>query len=165
MTDNANTLSMTVGIVANYVSNNRVSPEELPNLITAVNGALKGTGEAVEPEAEAVEKPTASQIRKSVTDAGIVSFLDGKTYQSIKRHLSTQGMSVQDYKARYGLPDSYPTVAPAYAAKRSEIAKRLGLGQQGRAAKATAPEAAPAKKRSRLPKPAAATTPSTGESA
>lgn len=164
MTDHTNTLSMTVGIVANYVSNNRVSPEELPNLIIAVNGALKGTGEAVEPEAEAVEKPTASQIRKSVTDAGIVSFLDGKTYQSIKRHLSTQGMSVQEYRARYGLPDAYPTVAPAYAARRSEIAKRLGLGQRSGTANATSPEAAPApKKRSQVTKPAAAATPTTGE--
>jgi predicted transcriptional regulator len=137
MADDAETalLAMTTGIIANYVANNRVTPEELPSLISATHAALAGASEPSVEESDPVEKPTASQIRKSVSDAGLVSFIDGKTYQSLKRHLNRHEMTPADYRARYGLGPDYPMVAPAYAAKRSAIAKSLGLGQGGRKSK------------------------------
>ena len=118
-------------IVSAYVSNNPVRPSDLPDLIRTVHAALNclvnGSAQAVL-EAE-VEKPTAAQIRKSVTPDGIVSFLDGKTYKILKRHLGALGLDAQSYRQRFGLPADYPMVAAAYAARRSELAKSIGLGR------------------------------------
>jgi predicted transcriptional regulator len=120
-------------IVAAYVSNNHLQPSELPALIASVYAAvsgLGGTAVAQEP-VEAVEKPTPAQIRKSITDDGIVSFLDGKRYKTLKRHLTGHGLDPRAYRERFGLPADYPMVAPAYAAQRSALAKRIGLGRPG----------------------------------
>ena len=118
-------------IVSAYVSNNPVRPADLPDLIRQVFTALKGLASgaaAASPEAE-IEKPTAAQIRKSLTPEGIVSFLDGRTYKTLKRHLTGHGLDPQTYRQRYGLSSDYPMVAPEYAARRSELAKSIGLGQ------------------------------------
>ena len=129
-------IEMTADIVSNYVAANKISPEELPGLISSVHGALSNIGEPAAEPAEEFAKATAAQVRKSVSDAGIVSFLDGKTYQSLKRHLTTNGLTPTEYRERYGLPANYPMVSPAYAARRSELAKAIGLGQGGRKPKA-----------------------------
>jgi len=127
----ADFVDLATDIVAAYVSNNPVRPADLPDLIRSVHAALSclanGTAQsAAEPE---VEKPTAAQIRKSVTPEGIVSFLDGKTYKTMKRHLTGHGLDPQSYRQRFGLPADYPMVAPEYAARRSELAKSIGLGR------------------------------------
>ena len=78
-----------------------------------------------------VEKPSPAQIRKSVRPDGIVSFIDGKTYKTLKRHLTSHGLDPRSYRERYGLPADYPMVAPSYAEKRSQLAKQIGLGVPG----------------------------------
>jgi predicted transcriptional regulator len=118
-------------IVSAYVSNNSVPVSELPALIQGIHAALVGLANgAVQaaPEAE-IEKPSAAQIRKSVTPEGIVSFLDGRSYKTLKRHLNTQGLSPETYRSRFGLPADYPMVAPEYAKRRSDLAKSIGLGR------------------------------------
>ena len=60
---------------------------------------------------------------------------DGKKFKSLKRHLATLGMTPEQYRAKWNLPRDYPMVAPNYSAQRSEMAKKLGLGQSGRGAK------------------------------
>ena len=128
---------ITAELVAAYVSNNPVPAAELPALITRVHGAIAGlvsgtltadAGAAVQAD---VEKPSAAQIRKSVRPDGIVSFIDGKTYKTLKRHLRANGLDPQSYRDRYGLPADYPMVAPSYAEQRSALAKAIGLGQPG----------------------------------
>lgn len=133
MTESTTALTvLTTEIIAAYVENNRVEADALPTLIGAVYGALNGLGvDFVEVEPEQ-PKPTASQVRKSITDAGLVSFIDGKTYQTLKRHIGRHDMTPDDYRARYGLSADYPIVAPAYAARRSELAKAIGLGTKPR---------------------------------
>ena len=124
-------VELTGDIVAAYVSNNPVRPGDLPELIRTVHAALNGLSNGTAgaaPEAE-IEKPTAAQIRKSVTPDGIVSFLDGKTYKTMKRHLTGHGLDPYSYRQRFGLPADYPMVAAAYAAQRSELAKSIGLGR------------------------------------
>lgn len=135
MTEIATSLTvLTTEIIAAYVENNRVEVYALPALIGAVYGALNGLGvDVVEVEPEQ-PKPTASQVRKSITDAGLISFIDGKTYQTLKRHIGRHDMTPDDYRARYGLAADYPIVAPAYAARRSELAKAIGLGTKPRQA-------------------------------
>ncbi len=126
-----NLIELAGDIVAAYVSNNSVRPADLPDLIRTVHAALNGlaSGSTPVPAEAEVEKPTAAQIRKSVTPDGIVSFLDGKTYKTLKRHLGTHGLDPQGYRQRFGLSADYPMVAPSYAAQRSALAKSIGLGR------------------------------------
>lgn len=137
-TQSADLIDMTVGIVANYVSNNRVEPDQVGALIASTYAALSNVGQPAPEPVEIYERATPAQIRKSMTDDGLVSFIDGRTYKTLKRHLATNGMTPAEYRDRYGLPDSYPITSPAYSARRSELAKSAGLGQKGRAAKASA---------------------------
>lgn len=123
-------VALTAEIVASYAHNNKVEADVLPGVISAVYGALRGIGvDSTEAEPEQ-EKATTAQVRKSITDAGLVSFINGKTYKSLKRHLADNGITPEGYRERYGLPADYPIVSPAYAARRSEIAKSIGLGRK-----------------------------------
>ena len=130
MTDVSEYLTeFTAKIVSAFAGNNAMSPAELPTLIETVQGALK---KIVEPEAASVETAaikTAAQIRKSITPDALISFVDGKPYRTLKRHLTTHGLTVADYKAKFGLPQDYPTTAPSYSAARSAMAKAVGLGK------------------------------------
>jgi predicted transcriptional regulator len=120
---------MTSDIVASFVSNNPVTSETLPDVIRSVYrtiSALSGPGE-VRPEERL--KP-AVPISKSVTNDHIVCLEDGKKLKMLKRYLrSKYDMSPDDYRRRWGLPADYPMVAPSYTARRSEFAKRIGLGK------------------------------------
>jgi predicted transcriptional regulator len=122
-------------IVAAYVSNNPVPPAQLPGLIANVHAAVADLAHPGAPDAAApiveTDKPSAAQIRKSVRDDGIVSFIDGKIYKTLKRHLRANGLDPSSYRERYGLPAEYPMVAPSYAERRSALAKAIGLGQPG----------------------------------
>ncbi|WP_336487957.1 MucR family transcriptional regulator [Methylobacterium nigriterrae] len=119
-------------IVSAYVTCNHVAAGELPGLIRAVHTSLLGlsqpTAATTEPE---VERPTASQIRKSITHDALISFIDGKPYKILKRHITKHGLDPYSYRARYGLPTDYPMVAASYAAQRSELARATGLGRAG----------------------------------
>lgn len=124
---------MTGNLVVAYVAHNHVSPDRVPELISTVYGALTGLvtppSAALEPDAE-VEKPTAAAIAKSITPDALVSFVDGKPYRTLKRHLASHGMTPHDYRQRYDLPSDYPMTSPNSSAARSAIAKRLGLGKK-----------------------------------
>jgi predicted transcriptional regulator len=129
-------IEFTVGVVAAYVSNNSVPVSELPDLIANVHTALQNAGHPV--QQQEVAKPTpAVSVRKSITPDFIISLEDGKPYKSMKRHLARLGLTPDAYREKYSLPRDYPMVAPNYAARRSEMAKNMGLGQQrSRAAQA-----------------------------
>jgi predicted transcriptional regulator len=140
MTDNLAELTAT--IVASFVESNKIAGADLPALIKSVYGALSGVGQPAEDQPETVAKPTAAQIRKSITPDGIVNFEDGKIYKSMRRTLALQGLTPAAYREKWGLPKGYPIVAPNYSATRSAMAKSIGLGAKGRKA---APEPAPVK--------------------
>ncbi|GJE12998.1 MULTISPECIES: MucR family transcriptional regulator [Methylobacterium] len=138
----ANFIELAGELVAAYVSNNPVPASELPNLIQTVHDAVAGLSSDASTSGTAlarnVEKLTSAQIRKSVREDGIVSFIDGKTYRTLKRHLTSHGLDPKSYRDRYGLPSDYPMVAPSYAAQRSALAKAIGLGRPGAAIKSAA---------------------------
>jgi len=129
----AETVRLSGEIVAAYISNNPVPVAELPALIQATHSAIvtlaAGGGAAATNDKAEIAKLTAGQIRKSVTPDGIISFLDGKTYKTLKRHLTAKGLTPEDYRNRFGLPSDYPMVAPSYAEQRSALAKAIGLGR------------------------------------
>lgn len=137
-------LDMTVRIVANYVSNHQSRPGDLATLITSTHAALSHAGtQVVEPAP--IAKPSVTQVRKSVSEAGLISFIDDRTYQRLKRHLAKHGHTPQTYRETFGLRPDYPMVSPTYAAKQSELAKATGLGLGGRKPK-TAIKAAKTRK-------------------
>lgn len=139
---NETLITLTSDIVAAHVSNNNVPLDDLPSLITNVYGALAGLG-GVEPVQEEKPEPAVS-VRASVKPDYIVCLEDGKKLKMLKRHLMTHyNMTPEDYRQRWNLPADYPMVAPNYAEKRRELAKKIGLGRKpnarrGRRAKAPA---------------------------
>jgi predicted transcriptional regulator len=130
--DAVNYVDLTAEIVTAYVSKNSVRPADLGELIATVHQALNGLGEPAQPAVEQVEKPSAAQIKKSITPEGLISFVDGKSYKTLKRHLTTNGLDAHAYRAKYGLPVDYPMTSANYSAQRSALAHALGLGQQRR---------------------------------
>ena len=125
-----NLLDLTADVVAAFVGNNSVPASELPNLIAIVHGALLGLANPAPVAVEEVAKPAVA-IKKSVTPDYIVCLEDGLKFKSLKRHLRTKyGVTPEEYRAKWGLPNDYPMVAPSYAAARSNLAKQMGLGQQ-----------------------------------
>ena len=138
--------SLAADLVSAYVSNNSVPVTELPSLIMGVHGALIGLRGTAPVEEEQVEKPTPAQIRKSITPDAIISFLDGKPYKTLRRHLTTRGnMTPEAYRAKFGLPHDYPMVCENYAKQRSQLARDLGLGKLGGRARVEASEPEPQK--------------------
>ena len=130
--DSTNYVELAADIVSAYVSNNSIATSEIASLIGEVHSALvRVAGGAVEVPLEALEP--AVPIKKSITPDYIICLDDGKKFKSLKRHLRTQyDMTPEEYRERWGLPPDYPMVAPNYAQARSQLAKKMGLGQQRR---------------------------------
>lgn len=122
-------VDMAATIVSAYVSANELPPHELPRLIQTVYSALKDVSFAGPSTPEPTQEPAVA-IKKSVTADYIICLEDGKKFKSLKRHIRTRyGMSPDEYRQKWGLPHDYPMVAPNYAKERSNLAKRMGLGQ------------------------------------
>ena len=135
MEDRSEIIEMTADIVSAFVSNNSVPATELPMLIQSVHRALSGVSISAEPVETAPREP-AVPLKKSVNPDFIVCLEDGRKFKSLKRHLRTKyNMSPEEYRSKWGLPKDYPMVAPNYAKARSDLAKQMGLGQGGRAAR------------------------------
>jgi len=144
--------TLTVQLVSAFVSNNNVGSEGLADLIRTTRLALTDDLAAKPAEASAPTYTPAVSVRKSLSSPDhILSMIDGKPYKTLKRHLASHGLTPNDYRERYGLPKSYPLVAPNYSEARRAVATKLGLGRKPVNAKKTPePVAAPA-----APKPAA----------
>ncbi len=124
-------LRMTADVVAAYVKHNTLSTGDLPGVINAVHASLANLdddhGAGKEPPKPAVP------VRKSVTPDYIVCLEDGKKLKMLKRHLRTSyDMTPDEYRSKWKLSPDYPMVAPNYAKRRSEFAKKIGLGQKAR---------------------------------
>jgi predicted transcriptional regulator len=131
-TPKSNLTGLTADIVSAYVANNSVYRGDLSNLIASVHSALQGLS-APPPTPEQPKPEPAVLVRRSVTPDYLISLEDGRQYKSLKRHLSTRGMTPDEYRAKWGLPKNYPMVAANYAARRSELARSIGLGQSRKA--------------------------------
>jgi predicted transcriptional regulator len=125
-----NPIELTADIVAAFVSNNALPIADLPSLIQSVHSALAqlASGPVIAASLEEKKEPAVS-IRKSITPDYLVCLDDGKKFKSLRRHLAGLGMTPDQYRAKWSLPSDYPMVAANYAAVRSEMAKRSGLGQ------------------------------------
>ena len=123
-------IDLSVGIVSAYVSNNSVRPGELPALISEVYLALSSSSQGLNRPAAEPLQPAVSP-KRSVQPDYLVCLEDGKKFKSLKRHIQTHhDLSPEQYREKWNLPKEYPMVAPNYAAARSALAKKAGLGQQ-----------------------------------
>lgn len=132
-------------------SNNRVNADEVPTFLRAMyatvmelsgGGSVADDSEAPEPAQEFTPAVTA---RKSLASKDhIISLIDGKPYKTLRRHLSTHGLTPEQYRERYKLKPDYPMVAENYSAARSEMARKIGLGNKRRGGGAAPAPAAPA---------------------
>lgn len=127
--DTSELLQLTSEIVSSHVSNNQVQQEQLQDLIRTVYATLHELS-VEEPQEPVEELKPAVPIKKSVQDDHIICLEDGKKLKMLKRHLkSAYNMTPEEYRAKWGLPADYPMVAPNYAKKRQELAKKIGLGR------------------------------------
>lgn len=117
-------------IVCSYVANNAVSPTDLPGLISSVYAAVNGLGYTAAAAAPAPPQPAVS-VKSSIKPDYLTCLHCGLRFKSLRRHLTTHHQQTMDqYRATFGLPESYPAVAPQYSEKRSELAKASGLGRK-----------------------------------
>jgi predicted transcriptional regulator len=122
-------LRMAAEIVAAYVGGNNLSATQIPEVIRSVHGTLTGLISDSSRPAQTQQKP-AVPLRRSITPEYIVCLEDGKKLKMLKRYLrSHYDMTPEEYRAKWGLPADYPMVAPNYSAKRSDFAKKIGLGR------------------------------------
>jgi predicted transcriptional regulator len=118
-------------ILSSYLSNNTVAPADLPSVIESVKKAFAGTPE-LPPTSDSDSKSwePAVTVRKSVTPEAVTCLVCGKKFKSLKRHLQTaHQLAPREYRDAFKLKSDYPIVAPNYAARRSDLAKSLGLGR------------------------------------
>jgi predicted transcriptional regulator len=121
-------ISLTSQIVSAHIGNNEIAADQLPGLIRDVHRALATVGQA---PAEPVTQEPVVDVKKSVFANHIVCLDCGASLKMLKRHLGTDhDMTPDQYRAKWGLPSTYPMVAPEYAATRSQLAKEHGLGRK-----------------------------------
>lgn len=120
--------ALTVQLLSAYLANNSVASGELADLIRTTRVALTGEAEVATPEVAETFTPAVSARKSLASPAQIISLIDGKPYKTLKRHLASHGLTPDTYRSRYGLPASYPMVAPDYAAHRRAVAQKVGLG-------------------------------------
>ena len=171
MTDETNTdlvelaTELTIAWLGN--PNNRASADEVPTFlrtmhaaVSELSGQASGMSSAETSDGTTIDYVPAVTARKSLSSKEhIISLIDGKAYKTLRRHLSTHGLSPQEYRARYKLKPDYPMVAQNYSEQRRAMAVKIGLGSKGRAARTEGAQAAvtkPARKsrENAVPKPA-----------
>ena len=125
-------IDLTANIVSAYLRNNPTPAAEIPNLISQIHAALLRVSSGRNETLPEPAKPAVS-VKKSVNPDYLVCLEDGKRFKSLKRHLRTQyKLTPEQYRDKWGLPPDYPMVAPNYAVARSQLAKKMGLGQQSK---------------------------------
>jgi predicted transcriptional regulator len=129
-----NEKALVAQILSSYLSNNSVAAADLPSVIESVKRAFVGSGEAVSTTpSDGVTKTwqPAVPVKKSVTPEAMICLCCGQRFKTLRRHLqTTHQLSPREYRATFGLKSDYPIVAPNYSAKRSDLAKSLGLGRK-----------------------------------
>ncbi|MDK2759256.1 MAG: MucR family transcriptional regulator [Blastomonas fulva] len=132
MADTEMLVTLTADIVAAHVRNNSIAISDIAGLIGSVHASLSGLGQEPEPEPQPEQKPAVS-IRASIKPDYLVCLEDGKQVIMLKRYLRVNfGMTPDDYRAKWNLPQDYPMVSPNYAERRRVLAKETGLGKGGR---------------------------------
>ncbi|MEG3178211.1 MucR family transcriptional regulator [Sphingomonas sp. RB3P16] len=157
--ETTNTVELAAELTMAWLSNpnTRTSAEDVPAFLKSMHQAVVGLSTDTTADAAVAagtEFTPAVSVRKSLASPDvIISMIDGRPYRALKRHLSGNGLTPEQYRARYDLKDDYPMTAPSYSAMRSDMAKRIGLGRKpGQKVSSKAETPALTGKRGRPPK-------------
>lgn len=158
MSDEISAVELAAELTAAWLANpnTRTTADDVPAFLISMHAAvaqLSGSAALVQPEDSAQSYEPAVTARKSLGSPDhIISMIDGKPYKTLRRHLSTNGLTPEEYRARYNLKADYPMVAPAYSEARRTMAKSIGLGRKP--GQTVTKPAAEAPKPARKPRPA-----------
>ncbi len=135
MSNETNAVELATELTIAWLSNpnTRTSADDVPSFLQSMYAAVEklASPAAAEPEAASQEHVPAVSARKSLASRDhIISMIDGKPYRTLRRHLTTHGLTPDEYRQRYGLKSDYPMVAPSYSESRSAMAKTIGLGRK-----------------------------------
>jgi predicted transcriptional regulator len=123
-------------VAVSYFSNSQVSPLEISSVMSQIAASLGAVGandaDTIDPVA-AAPRATPAQIRRSITHDALISFEDGLPRKTLRRHLAALGLTPEQYRAKWGLPDDYPMVCAAYSDHRARLAVGMGLGRKDQA--------------------------------
>jgi predicted transcriptional regulator len=165
MAENTNLLELATELTIAWLANpnTRVPAEEVPVFLQSVHTAVTVLSS---PDVPTAEQPSATDyipavsVRRSLASKDhLISLIDGKPYKTLKRHLSTNGLTPKQYRERYNLKSDYPMVAESYAMMRRQIAKQIGLGRKPATKDAPRSLAKPAAKTARKAKASRAVKP------
>lgn len=135
-----NAVELAAELTAAWLSNqnNRVDADQVPAFLRAMHSTLvelengSSSGASVDSDGDSSEAISpAVSVRKSLASKDhIISMIDGKPYKTLRRHLSTHGLTPEQYRERYNLKPDYPMVAESYSEQRRAMAKKIGLGRK-----------------------------------
>lgn len=136
MPEEINAVDLATELTVAWLSNpnTRTNPDDVPAFLQSMHKAVQNLSGPQQPEAApeaAPEYTPAVSVRKSLADPNhIISMIDGKPYKTLRRHLSTNGLTPEQYRERYNLKADYPMVAPTYSENRRAMAHKIGLGRK-----------------------------------
>src|SRR6478735_3886910 len=135
MTTETNTVELATELTIAWLSNpnTRTNADDVPAFLQSMHAAVErlASPEAGDGDTASPDYVPAVSVRKSLASRDhIISMIDGKPYRTLRRHLTTHGLTPDDYRQRYGLKPDYPMVAPSYSESRSAMAKTIGLGRK-----------------------------------
>ena len=117
-------------IVCTAIAAQPTTVEQLPGLIASVGFAVAALSDPKPPVSKPAQEP-AVPISKSVKPDYIVCLEDGAKLKMLKRYIRTRyDMTPDEYRAKWGLPHSYPMVCGNYSARRRDISLATGLGRK-----------------------------------
>lgn len=120
-------IDLAARIMSAYVTRNSVPVDNLPDLLSTVHRSILALNRPAQPP---VRRATEAQIQASIRPDALVSFEDGKSYKTLRRHLTLRGLTPAAYRAKWGLPVDYPLVSATYSARRSDISRQIGVNQR-----------------------------------
>lgn len=124
-------ITATTQIVTAAIDRGQVMKDTAADFVTEIYSALAATTAPAAAPLEDATRAPAVPVKKSVSHDFIICLEDGKKFKSLKRHIMTHyGLTPDQYRQKWGLEATYPMVAPAYAAARSQLAKDMGLGRK-----------------------------------
>ena len=136
MNDEINAVELAAELTAAWLANpnTRTNADDVPAFLRSMHAAvaqLSGANATADPEESAQAYEPAVTVRKSLASPDhIISLIDGKPYRTLRRHLASNGLTPEEYRARYNLKADYPMVAPSYSEARRTMAKSIGLGRK-----------------------------------
>jgi predicted transcriptional regulator len=159
MNDGINAVELAAELTAAWLANpnTRTSADDVPAFLLSMHAAVAQLSGASAPaiieEPAQIYEPAVTARKSLASPDHIISMIDGKPYKTLRRHLSTNGLTPEEYRARYNLKADYPMVAPTYSEARRTMAKSIGLGRKpGQKAEKVAGDAPKAPRKSRAAK-------------